>query len=139
MLYDKDHWYDGIFYDKVIAPNQDTLFKHILDLIEPGSAVIDVGCGTGRFSFKASDKCRSVQGIDLSRRNIERARANLKKSPSGKISFNHTSINDLILEGKEHFDYAVMTYVIHEVDAGERINLLNEMAQIADKIIIGDY
>jgi hypothetical protein len=32
-----------------------------------------------------------------------------------------------------------MTYVIHEVNPEERIQLLNEMAQIADKIIIGDY
>jgi len=32
-----------------------------------------------------------------------------------------------------------MTYVIHEVNEDERINLLNELSQIADKIIIGDY
>ena len=38
-----------------------------------------------------------------------------------------------------HFDYAILTYVIHEVDEEERITLLNEIALIADKIIIGDY
>ena len=32
-----------------------------------------------------------------------------------------------------------MTYVIHEVDEKERVNLLNEISFIADKIIIGDY
>ena len=32
-----------------------------------------------------------------------------------------------------------MTYVIHEVNSEDRIPLMNEMAKIADKIIIGDY
>jgi len=32
-----------------------------------------------------------------------------------------------------------LTYVIHEVNEEERIPLLKEIAQVADKIIIGDY
>lgn len=49
MIENKNHWYDGLFYDKLIAPNQDRLFIQIKNLIEPGSKVIDVGCGTGSF------------------------------------------------------------------------------------------
>ena len=135
----KDHWYDGWFYDKFIAPNQDRLFGQIKDLIEPNSNIIDVGCGTGRFSFSVSDKCKSVLGIDLSRRNIERANLILAENPNDKISFQHKNISAIISGGKEHFDYAVMTFVIHEVDEEKRVNLLKEIAQVADKIIIGDY
>jgi len=135
----KDHWYDGWFYDKFIAPNQDRLFGQIKDLIEPNSNIIDVGCGTGRFSFSVSDKCKSVLGIDLSTRNIERANLILAENPNDKISFQHKNISAIISGGKEHFDYAVMTFVIHEVDEEKRVNLLKEIAQVADKIIIGDY
>ena len=135
----KDHWYDGWFYDKFIAPNQDRLFGQIKDLIEPNSNIIDVGCGTGRFSFSVSDKCKSVLGIDLSTRNIERANLILSQNPNDKITFQNKSVNEIIAEGKEQFDYAVMTYVIHEVDEEKRVNLLKETAQVADKIIIGDY
>ncbi len=135
----KNHWYDGWFYDKFIAPNQDKLFGQIKNLIEPNSKVIDVGCGTGRFSFTVSDKCSSVVGIDISEKNVERANYTLKKYPSNKISFHHKSVNDILSEGKQHFDYAVITYVIHEVDERERINLLNDISKIAEKIIIGDY
>ena len=135
----KDHWYDGWFYDKFIAPNQDRLFGQIKDLIEPNSNIIDVGCGTGRFSFSVSDKCKSVLGIDLSTRNIERANLILAENPNDKISFQHKNISAIISGGKEQFDYAVMTYVIHEVDEEKRVNLLKETAQVADKIIIGDY
>ena len=135
----KDHWYDGWFYDTFIAPNQDKLFRQIKNLIEPNSNIIDVGCGTGRFSFSVSDKCKSVFGIDLSTRNIERANSILSENPNDKISFQHKNISEISSGGKEHFDYAVMTFVIHEVDEEKRVNLLKEIAQVADKIIIGDY
>ena len=56
----KNHWYDGWFYDRLIAPNQDRLFSEIKKIIEPNSSIIDVGCGTGRFSFSVSDKVAKV-------------------------------------------------------------------------------
>ncbi len=135
----KDHWYDGWFYDKFIAPSQDRLFGQIKNLIEPNSNIIDVGCGTGRFSFSIADKCRYVLGIDLSSSNIDRANQTLSKNPNKKISFQHKSIGEIISDGQEHFNYAVLTYVIHEVNVDERVKLLTEISMIADKIIIGDY
>lgn len=135
----KNHWYDGWFYDKIIAPNQDRLFRVIKNLVDEDSKIIDVGCGTGRFSFSVKDKCKSVLGIDLSKRNIARANLTLSRNPSEKISFEHMTIRDIITDGSKHFDFAVMTYVIHEVNEDERANLLNEIAEVTDKIIIGDY
>jgi len=73
MTENKNHWYDGWFYDSFIAPNQDKLFGQIKNLIEPDSRIIDVGCGTGRLEFALADKCRSVLRIDLSKRNIDKA------------------------------------------------------------------
>ncbi|MDO9257317.1 MAG: hypothetical protein Q7U54_17490 [Bacteroidales bacterium] len=43
MTENKTHWYDGWYYDTVIAPNQDKLFQQIKNLIEPQSTIIDVG------------------------------------------------------------------------------------------------
>jgi SAM-dependent methyltransferase len=139
MAENKNHWYDGWFYDSFIAPNQDKLFGQIKNLIEPGKNVIDVGCGTGRFSFSVSDKCKYVLGIDLSKRNIERANQTLSEQPNHIISFEHKNVSEIISGGKAHFDYAVMTYVIHEIDENERAGLLKELSLLADKIIIGDY
>jgi len=137
-MQNKNHWYDGWFYDKLIAPNQDRMFGEIKNLIPPNSKVIDVGCGTGRFSFSIADKVNRVIGVDLSSKNITTANQKLQKNPNDKISFLHTNLGNLISQNY-HFDYAVMTYVIHEVNPEERVALLKEMAQIADKIIIGDY
>jgi SAM-dependent methyltransferase len=135
----KDHWYDGWFYDTVIAPNQDRMFKQIRELIAPDSTVIDIGCGTGRFSFPIADKCSSVVGIDISKRNIDRANETLLKHPNDKISFLHAGIGEILAERNRHFDFAVMTYILHEVDEEQRIQLLRDTARIADAIIIGDY
>jgi len=138
MDQNKNHWYDGWFYDTLIAPNQDRIFREIKNVIEPNSTVIDVGCGTGRFSFTVADKVKKVVGVDLSKKNIDRANHSLSRKLNSKISFLHANLSELIKKD-QHFDYAVMTYVIHEVDPAVRINLLNEMSLIAEKIIIGDY
>lgn len=134
----KNHWYDGWFYDRVIAPNQDRMFSEIKKIIKPNSSVLDVGCGTGRFSFKIADSVNQVLGIDLSLKNITTAGNKLKSNPDDKISFSHTTVTEL-LRGNYHFDYAVMTYVIHEVNPSERVELLSQILQVADNVIIGDY
>lgn len=139
MTTNKNHWYDGWFYDKLIAPNQDQLFGQIKNLVDADSLIIDVGCGTGRLAFSLAEKCKSVLGIDLSKRNVDRANLTLNQNPDSKISFQNSDIEEIINKGQIHFDYAVLTYVIHEVNEEERIDLLNEMARVADKIIIGDY
>lgn len=135
----KNHWYDGWFYDIFIAPNQDRLFRQISKFIKTDSTIIDVGCGTGRFSFFIADNCKSVLGIDISERNITRAERNLERSNSDKISFRHISLNQISSERLEHFDFAVMTYVLHEIAESDRIQHLKDMSEIADTIIIGDY
>lgn len=139
MTKNKNHWYDGWFYDKLIAPNQDQLFWQIKNLVDSDSIIIDVGCGTGRLAFGLAEKCKSVLGIDLSKRNIDRANLTLHQNPDSKISFENSDIGEIINKSQIHFDYAVLTYVIHEVNEEERINLLNKISRVADKIIIGDY
>ena len=139
MIENKNHWYDGWFYDIFIAPNQDRLFRQISTLIEPDSTIIDVGCGTGRFPFFIADKCKSVLGIDISERNIIRAKRNLARYNNDRVSFQHTSLDQVIADKLGIFDYAVMTYVLHEIDESERVQHLKSMSEIADKIIIGDY
>jgi ubiquinone/menaquinone biosynthesis C-methylase UbiE len=139
MTQNKYHWYDGWFYDKIIAPNQDKLFGQVKNLIEPGSSVIDIGCGTGRLEFFLSDKCKTVLGIDLSKRNIDRANMSLLRHPDSKISFKHNNLREIISDATVHFDYAVLTFVIHEVNEEERSDILSEISGVADKVIIGEY
>jgi SAM-dependent methyltransferase len=142
MAQNKNHWYDGWFYDTLIAPNQDKLFEQIKNIIHPQSNILDVGCGTGRLAFTLADTCKSVHGIDLSKRNIDRANKTLLQHPDKKIFFQHSNLSEIIDNidnDTTHYDYAILTYVIHEVNEEDRVNLLNEAAHVADKLIIGDY
>jgi len=53
MTQNKTHWYDGWFYDTVIAPNQDQLFWQIKTFIEPQSKVLDDGSISKTIEFLA--------------------------------------------------------------------------------------
>lgn len=136
---DKKHWYDGKFYDRLIAPNQDRMFAQIKNLIPQYSKILDVGCGTGRLSFQLSNYCEKVVGIDLSSKNISVANSNLKNSSKKNVFFVHGDVKKIKNDISEKFDFAVITYVIHEVDDEERVKLLMEIKQVAENIIIGDY
>jgi len=136
---DKKHWYDGKIYDKFIAPNQDKMFEQIKTIIPKGSNVLDVGCGTGRLAFQFSEHCNKIVGIDLSSKNISVANVKLIYEKYNNIEFVHGNISKLANIEKDKFDFAVLTYVIHEIDENERIKVLTQIKSIAKQIIIGDY
>jgi SAM-dependent methyltransferase len=139
MRENKDHWYDGRFYDLIIAPHQDELFVRVKEIVKPHSTVLDVGCGTGRMAFQLADKCKQIDGVDLSRRNIDVAITKLAKHPAENIAFYHSDIFKFLGETSNRYDYAVLTYVVHEMDKSLRQAILAELAKAAHEIIIIDY
>ena len=139
MAENKDHWYDGLFYDLLIAPHQDELFVKVQDNVGAQSTVLDVGCGTGRMAFQLADKCKRIDGVDLSKRNIDVAISKLAKHPAENIEFHHSDIVDFLGKRATRYDYAVLTYVIHEMDERARRPILEVLAKAAHRIIIVDY
>lgn len=136
---DKFHWYDGWFYDRVIAPNQDGTFEIMQAMMEKNSTVIDVGCGTGRFVFQAGEKFNSAVGLDLSSRNIKLAKQRLSKTTQSNISFIHGNAEELLNHLDKKFDYSTISYVIHEMPEEIRLKTLSNLKEISNEIIIGDY
>jgi 2-polyprenyl-3-methyl-5-hydroxy-6-metoxy-1,4-benzoquinol methylase len=135
----KDHWYDGRFYDLLLAPSQDRAFVHVREYIPAGATVLDVGCGTGRLVFQLADKCARVDGVDPSVRNIDVARRKLSASPGGNLWFHHADAAGFLGESGSHFDYATISLVIHEIGEGERVPLLRALSLAARSIILVDY
>ncbi len=135
----KNHWYDGLFYDLLIAPNQDRAFVHVRDIIADGSTLLDVGCGTGRQVFQLADKCDSIDGIDPSVRNISVARRKLAGKPTDGVRFHHADALAYLAGKNLRFDYATLSYVIHEIEERERNTLLQTLSSVARNLIIVDY
>ncbi len=135
----KDHWYDGLFYDIVIAPNQDKSFSLVKNIIKPDSTLLDVGCGTGRLAFQIADKCSQVDAIDLSQRNIELANKKLRKTHLNNVKYIHADVLNHLDDNNNKYDYAVLSYVIHEVDESLREKILTELSKSAKSIILIDY
>lgn len=134
-----NHWYDGWFYDYFIAPNQDKAFCVAKDLINKNSSLMDVGCGTGRFCFFVNDKCSAIDGIDASIKNISIANKNSDLNSHKKIKFYHNDIKSFLEKSEIKYDYAILSYVIHEIDEEKRIGILKTLSLHAEKIIIVDY
>ena len=109
MTENKNHWYDGWFYDKFIAPNQDVTFVQMMRMIKQGSSVVDVGCGTGRFVFKVAERVEKVISVDLSTKNINYANQLKSNSNNNKINFLHTNAMHLSEVLEEKFDYATIS------------------------------
>lgn len=135
----KNHWYDGKFFDLFIAPNQDTAFAMVKDEVNEGSSVLDVGCGTGRLAFQLANKCSAIDGIDPSRRNVQTALSRLAKERNDKIAFHHAGALEFLSARPARYDFATLSYVIHEVDEEDRVGLIRTLSSAAEKIILVDY
>jgi len=104
------HWFESWFaspYYRVLYENRDeleaeefvgNLIKYLQPL--PGSRMVDIACGEGRFSIELAQKGFDVTGIDLSHRSIERA----KPFESDRL---HFMVHDMRMPFYiNYFDYA---------------------------------
>ena len=81
----KKDWYENWFssaYYKILYQDRDeleaeefvhTLINHLQPL--PGSKMLDIACGEGRFAIQLEEKGYDVTGIDLSEESITKAKA----------------------------------------------------------------
>ncbi len=139
MQENKSHWYDGMFYDHFIAPHQDKVFAQLKEMLTKGSTVLDVGCGTGRLASQLLDKCERIEIIDLSERNIHIARRKLADVPPAKLHIERADLLEFVVHNVIRFDFAIVSYVLHEIREEERDVLLWALSSVADKIVVVDY
>ncbi len=79
----------------------------------PGAQVLDLGCGTGRFSAPmATQLDYHVTGADSSREMLQKARA---KDPEGRINWETADADDLQF-GEAGFELVFMSHLLHHVD-----------------------
>lgn len=92
--------------------------KKVLNRLEPGSAVLDLGCGSGDPADVEIAKEHKVTGVDISRRQINLAR---QKVPSGR--FLHADAGSVRFPPAS-FDAVVSFYTIEHIPREEHQTIL---------------
>jgi ubiquinone/menaquinone biosynthesis C-methylase UbiE len=79
--------------------------KKLLASIPKGSRILDVGCGSGRFSIGAAQSGHTVTGIDITPAAITAASEKAKNLKLGDVSFLVGDMTEMSFQNNE-FDYA---------------------------------
>lgn len=137
---DKTSWYDGYLFEKIMGKRSLSMFvEPICSMIENGSSVIDIGCGTGSLVLALSHRCTKVVGVDRSSKMFRYALTRLSKTPYPHVSLYHLPAALVSETFTERFDYSILSQVLHETPACERNVVMEEARKIAGKSIIADY
>jgi len=102
----------------------------IFDIVDPGSRVLDLGCGNGDLIYLlARDKNAKVQGIELSDEAIYEC---VKK---GLSVFNSDIESGLVEYPDQSFDYVILNQSMQEVTKVDFI--IQEALRVGRKVIVG--
>lgn len=102
----------------------------IYKIIEPGSRVLDLGCGSGDLIyFLAKEKDAKVQGIELSEEAIY-------KCVEKGLSVFHGDIDSGLIEYPDKsFDYVILNQSMQEVKKVDFV--IREALRVGKKVIVG--
>src|SRR5262245_59743882 len=77
----------------------------------PGAAILDAGCGTGRYSIELARRGYLVHGVDLSPDLIEIARHSSSAQPRS-VTF---AVGDILTAGAERYDGILCRGVLNDL------------------------
>ena len=124
----KAYYEDNDFYEIFsIAEDAENKVSEYLKNVSNDKVVLDAGCGTGKFLNILEENSKKYIGIDLSEKQLERAKIKSKKNNSEFICSNLSNIN---LESNS-VDLIVSSWVLGTItDLDERNKCLNELKRI---------
>ncbi len=132
--------YDGRFWARVLDPFNADLHAFVADQVEPGSKVLDVGCGTGALAFRVASKAAEVVGVELSPAMVAYANRRLAGADLRNVSFVlGDAATALSARPDDSFDVATLVLVLHEMPAEARPGVLREAARLAARVLCLDY
>jgi len=117
-----------------------------LGFLELGAddVLLDIGTGRGRWAVAASQHCKKVIGIDISKRMLEDARMNVASAGAENVEFYRGSFEDPCEEtdiSQKNVNKIVAIYSLHHLTdsmKAEAISKLSAMLKRPGWIVVGD-
>lgn len=105
--------------------------------IPPGGKVLDIGCGTGAFTYCLAERGYQVVGVDFSSSMLRAAR----KSTRGKsIEFEQGDVTKGLDFPDASFDLVLSSYVLHGLSSGLRQSIYAEAGRLScSQVLFYDY
>ena len=132
VLHSESRYYDLLAW--LLTLGRERAFRaRLVELarLEPGDAVLDVGCGTGTLAIAAKRRVGAtgtVHGIDASPEMIELAKR--KATKSGVDVMFHTAIVEALPFPDAHFDAVTSTLMLHHLPRLLRQQCASEMRRV---------
>lgn len=129
LLKDSKAYYEDNDYYEVFSRAEDSEFKvgHYLEKLAKGKIVLDAGCGTGKFLKILEDSSKQYIGIDLSLKQLEKAK---EKSSSAISNFLPSNLSNIPLADAS-IDLIVSCWVLGTItDLSEREKCLTELRRV---------
>ncbi|HLP86288.1 MAG TPA: class I SAM-dependent methyltransferase [Candidatus Paceibacterota bacterium] len=103
--------------------------KFFIDNISINDRVLDIGCGNGSLDYDVAEKAKEVVGIDISERNIAKARR-IHSKPNIKYIVGD-AVKDL---SGEKFDVIILSNVLEHIK--DRVEFMKSIKGLASKYLI---
>ena len=125
-------WIKSRLADRALAP----LRSELVDHIDHGSVLLEIGCGTGALMFHAASKISYGYGIDLDCEMINYAVKKCRQKSLTNIEF---ACLDVLTTNVSKYDISTSTLCLHELKEDSACAILETMINSADKVLIADY
>lgn len=123
---------DGRLLKRSRQPEYIVTMRYIEKYLKPGSRIIEIGAGTGRYSLALAEKGYDVTAVDLTPHNIEIMRKKVKKHHNIKILEGNAC--DMSAFSDESFDMVLLLGPMYHLFADEdKIKAMSEAIRIAKK------